>query len=102
MENNNKMNDEYLESLLSGSNGEQVTKKQKVTKSTENTFELVNDNVTPPSMDYSYIDITKLPAYKFYKPGTKIAIRAAKVNEIQAYSVVDDKNFVDITEKMNE
>ena len=99
MENNEKKNQEYLESLLGGES-EPTIKKQKAQKSTNSNFS--NDNVTPPSVDYSYIDINKLPAAKFYKYGTKIAIRAAKVNEIQAYSVVDDKNFVDITEKMNE
>lgn len=57
------------------------------------------DNV--PSNEYMVIPLDILPCGIFYKPGTKISIRAAKVQEVQAYSVVDDKNYLDITEKMN-
>jgi len=57
------------------------------------------DNV--PSNEYMVIPLEILPCGLFYKPGTKISIRAAKVQEVQAYSVVDDKNYLDITEKMN-
>lgn len=101
MEDNEKKNQEYLDELMGG-NTEHVVKNQKTTKPTSKTLEMTNDNTTPPSVEYSYIDVSKLPSSKFYKSGTKIAIRAAKVSEIQSYSVVDDKNFVDITEKMNE
>lgn len=55
-----------------------------------------------PSLDYINVDIDELPLGIFYKPGTQIKIRAAKVAEVQAYSVVDDKNFLDVTEKMNQ
>jgi hypothetical protein len=55
-----------------------------------------------PSNEYIYIPLDILPCGIFYKPGTKIAIRAAKVQEVQAYSVVDDNNYLDITEKMNQ
>lgn len=57
------------------------------------------DNV--PSNEYMVIPLEILPCGLFYKPGTKISIRAAKVQEVQAYSVVDDNNYLDITEKMN-
>jgi len=57
------------------------------------------DNV--PSNEYMYIPLDLLPCGIFYKPGTKISIRAASVQEVQAYSVVDDNNYLDITEKMN-
>jgi hypothetical protein len=86
-------NKQYLESLLGSDNNDSSQKPKEV---------IVNNNYTPPSAEYSLIDINLLPAGRFYKPGTKISIRASKVSEIQAYSVVDDNNFVDITEKMNE
>ena len=57
------------------------------------------DNV--PSNEYMVIPLDILPCGLFYKPGTKISIRAARVQEVQAYSVVDDNNYLDITEKMN-
>lgn len=54
------------------------------------------------SLDYLNVDINVLPLGIFYKPGFSIKIRAAKVYEVQAYSVVDDMNFLDVTEKMNQ
>ena len=58
------------------------------------------DNNTP-SNEYTMIPFDILPCGIFYKNGTKLSIRAARVQEVQAYSVVDDKNYLDITEKMN-
>jgi hypothetical protein len=55
-----------------------------------------------PSNEFMAIPLEILPCGAFYKPGTKISIRAAKVQEVQAYSVVDDNNYLDITEKMNQ
>lgn len=55
-----------------------------------------------PSNEYMAIPLDLLPCGLFYKIGTKISIRAAKVQEVQAYSVVDDNNYLDITEKMNQ
>lgn len=56
---------------------------------------------TAPSNEYLTIPLNILPCGLFYKLGTKISIRAAKVQEVQAYSVVEDNNLLDITEKMN-
>lgn len=88
-----KKNKEYLEGLLSNDEAPKQPIPEKV---------VATDGYTPPTSEYSLIDINILPAHKFYLPGTKISIRASKVGEIQSYSVVDDENFVDITEKMNE
>lgn len=55
-----------------------------------------------PSNEYMSVPLDILPCGMFYKQGTKISIRAAKVQEVQAYSVVDDNNYLDITEKMNQ
>jgi hypothetical protein len=54
------------------------------------------------SLNYITVDLSVLPAGLFYKPGTTVMIRAASVNEVQAYSSIDDKNYLDVTEKMNE
>jgi hypothetical protein len=43
-----------------------------------------------------------LPLGKFYPKGTVLKVRAAQVREIQAYSMVDDTNFYDMIEKMND
>lgn len=97
MKENEKKNQAYLESLLGGDTSPKQNQQKEKTL-----FEMDNDTYLPASLEYSLIDISILPASRFYKHGTKIAIRPAKVTEIQSYSVVDDKNFVDITEKMNE
>jgi len=55
-----------------------------------------------PSNEYLAVPLEVLPCGIFYKPGTKINIRAATVQEVQAYSIVDDNNYLDITEKMNQ
>jgi hypothetical protein len=63
----------------------------------------VSEEFTNESLlDYLTIDINALPAGIFYKPGTKIFIRAASVSEVQAYSAIVNENLVDVTEKMNE
>lgn len=54
------------------------------------------------TLNYITVDLSVLPAGLFYKPGTTIMIRAASVAEVQAYSAIDDQNFLDVTDKMNE
>ena len=54
------------------------------------------------TLNYITVDLSALPAGVFYKPGTVIMIRSASVAEVQAYSAVDDNNFLDVTDKMNE
>tara|TARA_R110000772_G_scaffold4683_1_gene16736 strand:+ start:3312 stop:4238 length:927 start_codon:yes stop_codon:yes gene_type:complete len=52
-------------------------------------------------LEFLTIDINELPCSYFYPSGTTILVRAAKVGEIQAFSVVDDNNFYDLFEKVN-
>ena len=85
-----KQNIEYLNKILKSDNKKDEPK------------EIISERFDAPKSDYIQIDISSLPTGKFYKSGTKISIRACKVAEIQSYSMVDDNNFVDITEKMNE
>jgi len=59
------------------------------------------DSNTLNELQYFNFDINLLPCGMFYPTGTLIMIRPAQVREIQAYSMVDDKNFYDIVEKMN-
>jgi len=51
--------------------------------------------------EYFAINLELLPTGMFYKPGTKISIRGASVADVQEYSVVDNSNIIDVTEKMN-
>lgn len=59
-------------------------------------------NVKTSALDYLNINVEDMPMRDFYPGGFKIAIRAAKVAEIQAYSIVNEKNIYDVTEKMND
>jgi len=83
----------YLEKNFVG--GEQDNSIESVKKVDLSYFDSV------PSNEYIAIPLDVLPCGTFYKQGTKISIRAARVQEVQAYSVVDDNNYLDITEKMN-
>lgn len=56
---------------------------------------------TTKELQYISIDINELPCREFYPAGTSVFVRAAKVSEIQSFSMVDDKNFYDIYEKVN-
>ncbi len=53
-------------------------------------------------MQYFNFDVRELPCGQFYPTGTLFMVRPAQVKEIQAYSMVDDNNFYDIVEKMND
>lgn len=53
-------------------------------------------------LQFFNFDAKDFPLGDFYPEGTLIMIRPATVKEIQAYSMVDDKNFYDIVEKMND
>jgi hypothetical protein len=68
---------------------------------------LINSNTafdSSKSTDLTFFnfDAKEMPCGKYYPTGTIIMIRPAKVKEIQAYSMVDDNNFYDIVEKMND
>jgi hypothetical protein len=53
-------------------------------------------------LQYLAFDINQLPCGRFYPQGTILGVRAAQVREIQSYSMVDDNNFYDVVEKMND
>jgi hypothetical protein len=73
---------------------------------------IFNDNTTTQKpvvegtkvsdLQYFNFDIRELPCGQFYPTGTLFMVRPAQVREIQAYSMVDDNNFYDIVEKMND
>jgi hypothetical protein len=76
-------------------------------KKNTNTF---SDTVAEPviesnrtsDLQYLTFDVRDFPCGKFYPVGTMFMVRAAQVREIQAYSMVDDNNFYDVVEKMND
>lgn len=60
------------------------------------------DNSKVDDLQYFNFDVRELPCGEFYPTGTLFMVRPAQVKEIQAYSMVDDNNFYDIVEKMND
>jgi len=64
----------------------------------------VEQNASTRTSDLQFfnMDIRELPCGKYYPTGTLFMVRPAQVREIQAYSMVDDTNFYDIVEKMND
>lgn len=67
-----------------------------------NSEQTVPTNAKISSLDYLSIATEELPLGMFYADGFHVSIRAAKVSEIQAYSVVNERNLYDVTEKMND
>ena len=64
--------------------------------------ETFTENIRVDDLQYFNYDINELPCGRFYPSGTLFKIRPAQVREIQAYSMVDDTNFYDVVEKMND
>ena len=60
------------------------------------------DTTRTTDLQYFNFDIKELPCGAFYPVGTIFMVRPAQVKEIQSYSMVDDQNFYDIVEKMND
>ena len=60
------------------------------------------DNTRTTDLQFFNFDIKELPCGEFYPSGTVFMVRPAQVREIQSYSRVDDNNFYDIVEKMND
>ncbi len=52
--------------------------------------------------DWNNIPLTDLPYGKFYPIGTQLFIRPASTKEIEAFSVVNDANVIDVQLKLNE
>jgi hypothetical protein len=94
MDDKNKKQEDYLSKFLTETN--------KDVKEIKNTLQEQHKNSNYNTLEYLSVDLDELPLGIFYQYGTQIKIRAAKVHEVQSYSVVDDKNFLDVTEKMNQ
>lgn len=97
MNNKEKEHQDYLDTFLNNTNDNIKSIKKDISKLSNK----ANANDTS-SLEYINVPIESLPAGNFYNKGTQIKIRSAKVHEVQNYSVVDDNNYLDITEKMNE
>jgi len=68
----------------------------------DNTSENIVESTRTSDLQYLTFDVRDFPCGKFYPVGTMFMVRAAQVREIQAYSMVDDTNFYDVVEKMND
>jgi hypothetical protein len=61
-----------------------------------------DDNTRIGDLKYFSFPVTEFPCGIFYPSGTTMQVRPAEVIEIQSYSMVDDTNYYDIVEKMND
>jgi hypothetical protein len=101
-DNNNQMSEEeYLKRHLSDL---ETGKKQVEEKAIQSDIPFVQPVESSRTTDLQFfnMDVRELPCGEFYPTGTLFMVRPAQVREIQAYSMVDDNNFYDIIEKMND
>ena len=89
----NKQQEDYLSSF--------VEKTEEMGTNIREIKDTLSADVTP-SLEYLNVDLKMLPLGMFYKKDIQIKIRAAKVQEIQNYSTIDNMNYIDVTEKMNQ
>jgi hypothetical protein len=94
----NLSEEDYLKRHLS----DVETNKTANTDSQFSSAEPVIETSKVSDLHYFNFDIRELPCGNFYPTGTLFMVRPAQVREIQAYSMVDDNNFHDIIEKMND
>ena len=103
-DNKNEMSEEeYLKRHLQDM--DQGQKTQEPTLNTDIPFNVsasISENTKISDLQFFNFDIRELPCGEFYPQGSMFMIRPAQVREIQAYSMVDDSNFYDIVEKMND
>jgi len=106
MSENNNMNDEdYLRKHLEEMEQAKRSKEAQNSVHTDIPFvvkESHAENTKVSDLQFFNFDIKELPCGQFYPQGSVLMIRPAQVREIQAYSMVDDNNFYDIVEKMND
>ena len=96
-EENNPTEEDYLKKHLSGlENNEPIINSDIPVNAKES-----GDQRRVSDSEFFNYDVKDLPCGDHYPPGTLIAVRPSKTIEIQEYSMVDDNNFYDIVEKMN-
>jgi len=93
MSQNNLTEEDYLRKHL---------EKMEKTKPTPEPLAKQKDNSRTTDLQYQAFDCSLFPCGMFYPNGATIQVRPALVKEIQAYSMVDDNNFPDIIDKMND
>jgi hypothetical protein len=96
-EESNLSEEDYLRKHLEGLEQKNQTKFEDTTAP-----KVTVDTSRASDLHYFAFDVKDFPCGIFYPAGSTIQVRAAQVKEIQAYSMVDDNNFYDIVEKMND
>ena len=97
-DNNNMSEEDYLKKHL----GSIDSSKNQVNSDIPFVEQPKIDNTRTTDLQYFNFDVKEMPCGIFYPAGTVIMVRPAQVKEIQSYSMVDDNNFYDIVEKMND
>lgn len=78
----------------------------KIDLTSESNAAIVNEDpeikMLQKTLEYTNIDVTTLPSKgKFYPPNLTIRIRAARVEEIRDFTMVDENDIVNINDKLN-
>jgi len=93
---NKKTNEDYLKDFISQTPQPNTGPKLNFNDIPEDKRSRTSD------LNYFAFAAEELPLGKFYPKGTRVLVRPALVKEIQAYSMVEEKNPYDVIEKMND
>lgn len=93
---NKKTNEDYLKDFISQTSQPNNGPKLNFSDISEDKKSRTSD------LNYFTFNAEDLPLGKFYPKGSRVLVRPALVKEIQAYSMVEEKNPYDVIEKMND
>jgi len=97
-------NEDHLMNFIKDKEQNQPNQMQEVNQNIEYIGNNMRQKVDEIKADSEWVEIplNHLPYNKFYRPGTRILIRAAKTAEIESFAVVNEKNEYDVIMKTNE
>jgi hypothetical protein len=94
--------EEYLKKHLDSVDNQNQNKEQQYQNTDIPFVKPVVESAKSSDLHFFNFDVKEMPCGVYYPTGTIVMVRPAQVKEIQSYSMVDDSNFYDIVEKMND
>lgn len=97
-------NEDHLMNFIKDKEENKPNQMQEVNENIQQFGNNTRQKVDEIKADSEWVEIPlhHLPYNKFYRPGTRVLIRAAKTAEIESFAVINEKNEYDVIMKTNE